>query len=128
MMMKPPSFRAVFSAHPIIDPLVSYTKTQRIFVWTILYLAEKPTIINVLRNKYNTVSSLSDICIRTLIDFLDSENNNAENAKALYESQGPLKMYWEQAWDELCTTLKTMLDNGIITSISGEHTEQVGPF
>jgi hypothetical protein len=125
MMIQPPSFLAS-RAYPIVDPRISYTKTQRVFVWTILYLAEKPSIIAALRKYHKTVSSSGDICV-ALIDFLDSEENNAENANALYECQGPLKPYWEQSWESIRKTLKIMLDKGT-TSISDEHTAQADAF
>ena len=97
------------------DPLYDYTKTHRIFVWTIMYLSDKDDIINALRRNYRDVCSGGDVCINKIIDFLASDDTSTSAARALYDSLGELEMYWEICWKYLRTTLKGWLDKGALT-------------
>ena len=99
-------------AAPSIDPLPAFTKTHRVFVWTIMYLAEKPDVIAALRQHYADVCSGGDVCMHHLIDFLEGDAQDPSAVAALYSSSGVVKQYWEIAWEYMRNTLKNWLDKG----------------
>ena len=92
--------------------LHDYTKTQRVFAWTILYLAEKPEVIAALRRHFTTVRSDGDMCLHHILDFRASDSNSTETAMGLYEMLGPLRSYWSIAWKYVRYVLKNWLDKG----------------
>ncbi len=99
-------------AEPSIDPLPAFTKTHRVFVWTIMYLAEKPDVITALRRHYADVCSGGDVCMHRLIDFLEEGDQNPTAVLTLYNSSGIVKHYWAICWEYLRDTLKNWLDKG----------------
>ena len=99
-------------AAPSIDPLPAFTKTHRVFVWTIMYLAEKHDVIGALRHHYADVCSGGDVCMHHLIDFLEGDTQDPSAVAALYTSNGIVKQYWEICWEYMRSTLKNWLDQG----------------
>lgn len=98
--------------------LHDYTKTHRVFVWTILYLAEKPAIIAALRRHFETVRSDGDMCLHHILDFLASDSASTETAMGLYEMLGPLRPHWSIAWKYVRCVLKNWLDKGHLDNIA----------
>jgi hypothetical protein len=97
------------------SPLYDYTKTYRVFVWTIMYLSNKDDVIHALRRNYRDVCSAGDVCMNKIIDFLASDDTSAFAAQSLYDTLGELEMYWEICWKYLRNTLKGWLDKGALT-------------
>jgi hypothetical protein len=106
------AWEAQVAALPDIDPLPAYTKTHRIFVWTVMYLDEKPSVIAALKRQYSDVCSGGDLAMQELIKFLEREDNSPAAAVALYSSTPVVKYYWTVCWDYMRQTLKNWLDKG----------------
>lgn len=99
-------------AAPSIDPIPAFTKTHRVFVWTIMYLAEKPDVIAALRRHYADVCSGGDIAMHHLIDFLEGDDTTPDSVQALYSGSGVVKHYWTICLEYMRETLKNWLDQG----------------
>jgi hypothetical protein len=104
------------AAEPRIDPNPSYTKTHRVFVWAIMYLAEKPEVIAALKRHYADVCSGGDLCMQEILAFLEQEDHSHVSAANLYESSGLTRKYWTTCMSYLRGTLKNWLDKGVLDS------------
>lgn len=111
-------WEATALAAPSIDPFPAFTKTHRVFVWTIMYLAEKPAVIAALRRHYADVCSGGDIAMHRLIDFLEGNDASPTAVETLYNSSGVVKHYWSICLEYMRGALKNWLDQGRLEPIT----------